>query len=82
MKERHKSYKIAIEYTCNNVKATYNTSVIAVSKHHAIELALTRCREIQPDRSKYSIVSAWDRNTAQDIAFLAIGAYNYALAFS
>jgi hypothetical protein len=82
MKEREKSYKIAVEYTCNNVIATYNTSVIAVSRYHAIELALTRCREIQPDRSKYKILSAWDRRTAQDIAFLAIGAYNYVLAYS
>ena len=82
MKEKEKSYKIAIEYVCNNVVATYNTSVIAVSKWHAIEKALTRCREIQPDRSKYKILSAWDRETAQDIAFLAIGAYNYAMNFS
>jgi len=75
-------FKVAIDWKSNLGSGTYTTSVLANSKWQAIEKAITRYRDIQPDRAHYKIVSKWTRESAQCIAILAMQAYNHTMNLS
>lgn len=80
--EDHKVIKVEIPYVCQGKLLMYYTHVMAVSKYHAIDKAYGRYKEIQPDRSKYKVVSVRTRAMAQCMGMLAMEAYNYALNYS
>lgn len=50
--EEYRQYTIEITLP-NSVDDTVKVPIIAVSQWHAIEKALTKYRDIQPDREKY-----------------------------
>lgn len=56
--------------------------ILAETTWEAVERGLTRYRDIQPDRTKYTILSSWDMESAKCIAFLACSAVNYAMNYS
>ena len=66
-------FKVAVNSTdLEGNKLVYYTHVYATTKYHAIEKAITRYRDIQPNREEYDIVSHWDKESGQTIALLAI----------
>jgi len=76
------SYQVEVTYTTNCGIATHCFTVLAESKWEAIERAVTRYREIQPDRQYYKVLSGWNRETARTIAFLSAMAFNYSMQYS
>lgn len=79
-----KMYQLEVLYTSSwGNEVTYRFHVLAESKWEAIERAVTRYRELQPDRSYYKVISGgWSRETAQTICFLAVSAVNYTMNYS
>jgi hypothetical protein len=81
--EDKKFYQLEVTYTTKFGTATHRFQILAESKWEAIERALTRYRNIQPDRTYYTIVSGgWNREVARVICFLAVGAVNYSMNYS
>ena len=82
MQENNRMFKVAVKTTdLEGNKLTYYTHVYAKTNYHAIELAVTRYRDIQPNREFYTIVSNWDKQSGQTIALLAISAITYIANF-
>jgi len=77
-----KVYRLEVTYTTNCGTATHHFQVLAESKWEAIERAVTRYREIQPDRQYYKVLTSWSRETAHAIAFLSAMAFNYSMQYS
>lgn len=71
------TYTNSFQVTCN-----HKFTVLAETKYEAIERALTRYREVQPDRTKYEILSHWSYNTGKTIAILAMSAFHYSMDYS
>lgn len=75
-------FKVAVNSTdLEGNKIVYYTHIYATTNYHAIEVAITRYRDIQPDREQYSIISNWDKQSGQTIALLAISAITYIANF-
>ena len=73
--ENQRMFKVAVNSTdVEGNKIVYYTHIYATTKYHAIEVAITRYRDIQPNREMYDIVSHWDKESGQIIALLAISA--------
>lgn len=82
MSDKH-VYNMKVTYTNNcQVTCSHNFTVLAETKYEAIERALTRYREVQPDRTQYEILSHWSYETGKTIGMLAIAAFNYSMNYS
>jgi hypothetical protein len=80
--EDHRMFKVSVTTTdLEGNKLVYYTHVYATTKFHAIEKAVTRYRDIQPNREMYGIVSHWDRESGQTIALLAVAGLTYIANF-
>lgn len=76
-------FNIQVTYTNNcNVTCNHKFTVLAETKYEAIERAITRYREVQPDRTKYEILSHWSYKTGKTIAILAMSAFHYSMDYS
>lgn len=82
--EDKKMYQIEVLYTSDwGNEVTHRFHVLAESKWEAIERAVTRYRELQPDRSYYTVISGgWSRETARTIGSLAMLAFYYSMDYS
>ena len=80
--EYQRMFKVAVNSTdVEGNKIVYYTHIYATTKYHAIEVAITRYRDIQPNREMYDIVSHWDKESGQTIALLAIAMVTYIANF-
>ena len=80
--ENQRMFKVAVNSTdLEGNKIVYYTHIYATTKYHAIEVAVTRYRDIQPNREEYDIVSHWDKESGQTIALLAIAMVTYIANF-
>ena len=80
--ENQRMFKVAVNSTdVEGNKIVYYTHIYATTKYHAIEVAITRYRDIQPNREMYDIVSHWDKESGQTIALLAIAMVTYIANF-
>lgn len=79
-----KIYQLEVLYTSDwGNEVTHRFHVLAESKWEAIERAVTRYREIQPDRTYYKVISGgWNLDTAKLIGSLACMAFHYSMDFS
>jgi len=79
-----KFYQVEVLYTSDwGNEVTHRFHVLAESKWEAIERAVTRYRELQPDRTYYKVSSGgWDRETAKLIGSLAMMAFYYTMDYS
>lgn len=76
-------FNIQVTYTNKcDVTCSHKFTVLAETKYEAIERAITRYREVQPDRTKYKILSNWSYNTGKTLAMLASSAFHYSMDFS
>lgn len=78
-----KVYRIEVTYTnTSNVTASHSFTVLAETKHEAIQRAIARYYDVQPNQEGYKVISGWDYNTAKAIGFLAMQAFHYSMDFS
>ena len=76
-------FNMKVTYTNNcNVTCSHLFTVLAETKYEAVERALTRYREVQPDRTQYEIMSHWSYKTGKTIALLAMSAFHYSMDYS
>jgi len=77
-----KIYQLEVTYTTNCGTATHRFHVLAETKWEAIERAVTRYRELQPDRTYYKVLTGWSRETARLIQSLSAMALDYSMRYS
>lgn len=76
-------FQIELSYVNSwNVTCTYRTHVLAETTWEAIERALTRYRDIQPNREHYKVISNFKYEDAKVIQSLAASAMNYVQQYS
>jgi hypothetical protein len=64
--ERTKQYTIQVRYLGSKGPAVLSIKIDAVSTYHAIELAITKARHIQPNRAMYEVLpKAMDKKKQQ-----------------
>jgi hypothetical protein len=82
--EDKKLYQLEVLYTSDwGNEVTHRFHVLAESKWEAIERALTRYRELQPDRTYYKIISGgWSYEVGRQISSLAAQAFDYSMRYS
>lgn len=81
--EDKRIYQLEVTFSTHYGEATRRIHILAESKWEAIERALTRYRDIQPDRSYYVVISGgWKYEVGKQIQLLAAHAFDYAMRYS
>lgn len=80
--EDKRIYQLEVTFSTAYGEATRRIHILAESKWEAIERALTRYRDIQPDRTYYKVISGWSYETGKQIQLLAAHAFDYAMRYS
>lgn len=82
--EDKKLYQLEVLYTSDwGNEVTLRFYILAESKWEAIERGLTRYRDMQPDRSYYTVISGgWSYEVGKEIAMLAHKAVDYSGRYS
>lgn len=80
--EDKRIYQLEVTFSTHYGEATRRIHILAESKWEAIERALTRYRDIQPDRTYYKVISGWKYEVGKQIQLLAAHAFDYAMRYS
>lgn len=81
--EDKRIYQLEVTFSTAYGEATRRIHILAESKWEAIERALTRYRDIQPDRTYYKVISGgWSYETGRQISTLAAMAFDYSMRYS
>lgn len=80
--EDKRIYQLEVTFSTHYGEATRRIHILAESKWEAIERALTRYRDIQPDRTYYKVISGWKYEVGKQIQLLAAQAFDYAMRYS